>query len=238
MPVVMVALAAALIGQNAVPSTVVDVEHVKVYAVPIPMSIVEDRLGIRKPNVGYWNIHLHNGTSREIKISGPEIVMAISEWAALLKQPQPLFLTKDQAWPIIARRSGSKWKHVVNAAGLAGVAVAIAGFSPAAAAQPVLSLLGAQAANQVPDISTVNAELPATISLPAGGGLTVSTWSAKMRSAPSPIGPIRVSVQGGGLSGGLSAQVPHSSKYLNSMYLSDGCRDLYQFSVRREGVEW
>ncbi len=163
---------------------------VQVLAVPLPMETVRERLDTRSTPVGLWNVVV-TGKPGE-SVSREAVVIAIAQWCRSNRSPMPLLLTKEQAWPIISRKAGGRWKTLQRLASLAGAGVAIASFPPAAAAGPLLELLSARAGTHIPGISALSAELPATITIPPSGGLTLSAWSAKMRQQPTPIGPFEV----------------------------------------------
>jgi hypothetical protein len=163
---------------------------VQVLAVPLPMETVRERIGTRSTPVGLWNVVV-TGKAGEV-VSREAVVMATAAFCRSEKAPMPLFLTKEQAWPIIVRKAGAKWKLLQRLASLAGAGVAIAAFPPAAAAGPVFELLSERAASHIPDISSLSAELPASIVIPASGGVTLPVWSARMRRQPVPLGPFEV----------------------------------------------
>lgn len=163
---------------------------VQVVAVPLPLEIVKQRLATSSTPVGLWNIAV-TGVPGE-SVSREAVVIAIMQWCRANRAPMPLLLTKEQAWPIIVRRAGGRWKLIQRLIGYAAVGVAITAWPPAAAASPLMELLTQRAGEHIPDITALSAEIPDTITIPSSGGITLSAWSAKMRQSPVPIGPIEV----------------------------------------------
>lgn len=165
---------------------------VQLLAIPIPMETVRERLDIRKSPVGLWNFALSNDTDQPATLSREKLLILIASWCEAHDKPMPLLLTAQQAWPIIMRKTGGKWKVVQRLITYAGVGAALSGFPPAAAVGPVLELISAGAAQRIPDISALTAELPAVITIPPRSGVTLSAWSSKMATRPQVIGPVLV----------------------------------------------
>jgi hypothetical protein len=164
-------------------------QEITVLAIPLPMETVRERLDTRATPVGLWNVFITGkaGTT----VPRESLMIAVAEWCRVNKAPMPLLLTKEQAWPIIAKRAGGKWKLIQRIIGYAGVAAAIAAWPPAAAASPLLELVSARAGERIPDTSALLYEIPAAITIPASGGVTLSVWSSRMRNAHV-IGPITI----------------------------------------------
>lgn len=160
-----------------------------VLAVPVPLEIARQRVDSRDLPAGLWNIPIVGRPGQTL--TREQIQMAIAEWCAARKVAMPIFLTKEQIWPILTRKAGGRWKVIQKLIGYAGIGVGLVAFPPAAVASPVLELLGNRAGEHIPDISTLQAELPPTIIIPASGGITLTAWSAKIRN-PQPIGPLEV----------------------------------------------
>jgi hypothetical protein len=167
-------------------------QGVQMLAIPIPMETVRERLDIKNSPVGLWNFPINNDTDQPVNVSREKLQILIASWCEAHKAPMPLLLTKEQAWPIIMRKAGGRWKTVQRIIAYAGVGAALSGVPVAAAAGPVLELISNRAGERIPDISALTAELPAVIVIPAHSGVTLSAWSSKMATRPTVIGPVLV----------------------------------------------
>jgi hypothetical protein len=174
------------------PPTVQEIRKVQLLAVPIPMETVRERLDIKRSPVGLWNFALSNDTDQPATISREKLQILMATWCDDHGKPIPLLLTKEQAWPIITRKAGGRWKTVQRLVTYASLGVAISGVPIAAAAGPVLELVSGGAGQRIPDISALTAELPAVIVIPPHSGVTLSAWSSKMATRPQVIGPVLV----------------------------------------------
>jgi hypothetical protein len=163
---------------------------VQVLAVPIPMEIARERINARSIPVAMWNISV-SGAAGDV-VTREQILMAMAEWCRANRAPMPLLLTKEQAWPIITRKAGGRWKLIHRLISYAGTGAALAGMPIGAAAGPTMELLTQRAGDHIPDVSALALEVPAVIMLPATGGVTICVWSAKMRHAPQIVGPLEV----------------------------------------------
>jgi hypothetical protein len=166
--------------------------QVEMLAIPIPMETVRERLDIKRSPVGLWNFALSNDTDQPATISREKLQILLATWCEAHKAPMPLLLTKEQAWPIIMRKAGGRWKTVQRIISYAGVGAALSGVPVAAAAGPVLELISNRAGERIPDITALTAELPPVIVIPAHSGITLSAWSSKMSTRPTVIGPVLV----------------------------------------------
>lgn len=174
------------------PATVKETATVQLLAIPIPMETVRERLDIKRSPVGLWNFAISNDTDQPAIVSREKLQILIASWCEAHKAPMPLILTKEQAWPIIARKSGGRWKTVQRLVTYASLGIAISGVPIAAAAGTVLELVSGGAGQRIPDISALTAELPAVITIPSRSGVTLSAWSSKMATRPQVIGPVLV----------------------------------------------
>jgi len=178
----------------AFPAVVVPpVEELTMVVVPLPLEVVRQRVGIRNPKFGLFNVHILNSSGVKVEIPRERLMVLIAEWCAVNRAPMPPLLTREQVWPVLARQAGGRWPLIRRILGYAGAGMALSGVPAGAVAGPAFDLLSQGAGQRIPDISALSAELPATVVIPAGGGVTLMSWSARMSTQPRVIGPLRFS---------------------------------------------
>lgn len=153
---------------------------------PDLMEICKQRLHSGKLPLGCWTGTIKNYTDHQVTVFSQDIRMAV---------PEVDFLSKEKALPILLDHAGGWWKQVAHYAMIAG-ALAPGGIG---AAQKIsvhaLKIIGGIMAGieitrkdlegKTPDLSALTIEVPASITIPAGGGASFDFWAAKMRNAHS-----------------------------------------------------
>ena len=158
------------------------VAQVQVVIQPDPMAIAQARLHSGKLPLGLWRVMIWNATAAPVAIAREQIEM---------QAPEVRFLSRDVALPILISRSGGKWKAAAHYLLIAGM-LAPGGLGAVTISTRALKWIGAGMAgveilrkdleSQTPDISALAIELPATITIPPGAGVTLEAWAAKMKA--------------------------------------------------------
>jgi hypothetical protein len=151
---------------------------------PEPMDIARKRLhSTSQLPLGLWRIVLHNSCPQNISIPKEQIE---------IQAPDVRFLSKEIALPILIDIAGGKWKQAAHYLMLA--AAAAPGFVSAttissravkmvAAGMTAIEILRKDLDAKTPDISALMIEIPATVTIPSNGGVTLNVWAAKMKNA-------------------------------------------------------
>lgn len=161
----------------------------RVMATAVSTEVVRVRIGAKSTAVGAINV-LITGTPGS-KISGAAVQIAIAQAGG---ERAPQFLTAAQVGPVLMAQRGSRGavaRRILAYALMIGTSAAFPAISrqigPGGAVAVSLVVPVAQEINRgltdrIPSISDLNLEIPAQITIPEAGGVTIVAWSSLVKN--------------------------------------------------------